>query len=151
MNDIIEKSKKIFGITKKCSIPSFILPDGKILDIVGKTSLHREYHPHDPAAIKVLGNVKKPTDVFLEKTGSVRYFPQPRNLNVEFNVNHPFTKKQYETLEECACFGKVQKHLVYDFIDDGEIVRSSGTYDTDDCFERVKKIKMELLRVQNER
>ena len=143
---LIEKAKKIFGITDSCKFSTFILPEGKALDIVKDTSTLVDYHPHNRAAKKVLGDVSgwDATEKFIDSTGSIRYVPMRSHINIQLGLKNPLTKKQLEFIEQCTCFRKPVKSIVYDFVVDEKIVRASGTYDEDDCFKGIDKLKKDF-------
>ena len=146
--NLIEKAKDIFGTTDSCKFSSYILPEGKALDIVKDTSTLIDYHPHDRAAKKVLGDVSgwEATEKFIDLTGSIRYVPMRSHINIQIGLKNPLTKKQLEFIEQCTCFKKPVKSIVYDFIVDGKTVRASGTYDEDDCFRGIDKLKKDFKK-----
>jgi hypothetical protein len=144
---LIKKAKEIFGITDSCKFSTFILPEGKALDIIKDTSTLVDYHPHDRAAKKVIGDISgwQATEKFIDLTGSIRYVPMRSHINVQFGLKNPLTDKQLEFIEQCSCFRK-PKYIVYDFVLDGNLVRSSGTYDDPDCFKGIDKLKKDFKK-----
>lgn len=89
------------------------------------------------------------TEKFIDSTGSIRYVPMRSHINVQLGLKNPLTKKQLEFIEQCTCFEKPNKSIVYDFIFDDEIVRASGTYDEVDCFKGIEKLKKDFKKYYN--
>jgi len=146
---LIEKAKDIFGTTDSCKYSTFILPEGKALNILKNVSPNIDYHPHDRAAEKIIGKTPKPTDDFIDLTGSIRYFPLGSSVNIQLGLKNPLTNKQLEFIERCTCFEKPVKNIVYDFVINDEIVRASGTYDEIDCFKGIDKLKKDFKKYYN--
>ncbi len=148
MENLIKKAKDVFGTTDSCKYSTFILPEGKALDILKNVSPNIDYHPHDRAAEKIIGKSKTPTDEFIDLTGSIRYVPMRSSVNIQLGVKNPLTDKQLEFIERCTCFEKPTKHIVYDIVVDNKIVRASGTYDETDCFKRIDKLKKDCKKIR---
>ncbi len=158
MESLIDKAKKIFGTTDSCKYSTYILPEGKALNIVKDTSTVIDYHPHDRAAKKVLENEVEnvsgwnATEKFIDLTGSIRYVPMKSHINIQLGLQHPLTDKQLEFIEACACYKKPTKKIVYDFIiedaliSNSNIIRASGTYDEPDCFKGIDKLKKDFKK-----
>jgi hypothetical protein len=155
MENLINKAKKIFGTTDSCKYSTFILPEGKALNIIKQTSTVIDYHPHDGAAKKVLENEVEnisgwnATEKFIDLTGSIRYVPMRSHINVQIGLKNLLTKEQVEFIERCSCFVKPKKEVVYDFVIDDEVVRASGTYDEVDCFKGIDKLKKDFKKYHN--
>lgn len=150
MENLIKKAKDIFGTTDSCKYSTYILPEGKALNILKNVSSNVDYHPHDRAAEKIIGKTPKPTDDFIDLTGSIRYFPLGSSVNIQLGLKNPLTDKQLEFIERCICFKNPIKHIVYDFVINDEIVRASGTFDETDCFKRIDKLKKDHKKVRQE-
>lgn len=71
------------------------------------------------------------------------------HINIQMGLKKPLTNKQIEFIEQCSCFTKPNKAIVYDFITDDEVVRSSGTYDEIDCFKGIDKLKKDFNKYYN--
>ena len=152
IESLIKKAKDVFGTTESCKYSTFILPEGKALDILKNVSPNVDYHPHDKAAEKIVGKLPKsvnPTDNFIDLTGSIRYFPLGSSINIQLGLKNPLTDEQLEYIERCTCFIKPEKRIVYDFVINNEIVRSSGTYDDPDCFKGIDKLKKDFKKYYN--
>ncbi len=155
MEKLIDKAKEIFGTTDSCKYSTFILPEGKALNIVKQTSTVIDYHPHAAAAQKVLENEVEnvsgwnATEKFIDLTGSIRYVPMRSHINVQIGLKNLLTKEQIEFIERCSCFVKPKKEVVYDFVIDDEVVRASGTYDETDCFKGIDKLKRDFKKYYN--
>ena len=152
MENLLQKAKDIYGTTDSCKYSTFILPEGKALNIIKHTSTVIDYHPHARAAQKILGDSNSrfnATDKFMNLTGSIRYVPMRSHINVQINLANRLTKEQVEFIEKCSCFEKPKKEVVYDFLTDDEVVRASGTYDEVDCFKGIDKLKREFKEYYN--
>jgi len=154
MENLIEKAKDVFGTTNSCKYSTFILPEGKALNITEHTSTFIDYHPHAAAAVKVLEKEMEvsgwnATEKFIDLTGSIRYVPMRSHVNIQLGLKNPLTDKQLEFIERCTCFEKPTKHIVYDFVINDEIVRASGTYDETDCFKGIDKLKKDFKKYYN--
>lgn len=133
-----------FGTHDKCNLPSFILPDGKMLNITDYNQWEKS--THDEALGKYHPALER--FQFQRDTGSIRYYPALDFINISLDIKNKITKQQKETLERCACF-EDNKDILYDFFkkygeDAYAIVRASGTLDTDDCFNKIKKVEKDL-------
>lgn len=145
--DLLDKARKTFGTTDECLTRTYILPSGELLDFTTKfCTANYEYNCHDAVAKRIIeAEYGRPANEFINQTGVIRMSNQPDGIYLQTSLINPLTQKQIETIERCACFGKRQKKLVYDFMTpDNRIVRASGTFDQPDCFSGVDKFKREF-------
>jgi len=155
---ILDKAIDIFGTTDLCLMSSFILPDGKILDIRHSDDGYHQEH-------STVAEAYRTDEGFRDKDGIYNEYDMPMYFNrdapaisfynnpfgesygIELNVSSELTDRQFEKLEECVCYIKPnkKKRIAIEFYDKRLRPETRQGYEESttpkECFKAINKIK----------
>jgi hypothetical protein len=147
------KAKETFGTTDKCLISSFILPNGKVLDLRDRDGYHQEHS----AIKKIYPNktqYEAPTEFLFDAPALSLYsFKTQNSFGLDIPNSKRLTKKQWEKLEECICYEKPKKEktISVDIYEKKHRKYESISYSLscpEDCFDLIKLLRKKIRKLQ---
>lgn len=156
------QAKKEFGETFECREAGYILEDGSMLDLSGKTEGgtahtrnydHREISRAIDHAEKGIGGTE--AMIFFEKQanalrfGTYGTYQRGHDIIVQINTYQNPTPKQWNRIKRCCVLHKLDA-LNYDIYDNNDNRVVSETIENPDCEKAVKAVKQALEKAKKD-
>ncbi|KKN90822.1 hypothetical protein LCGC14_0224050 [marine sediment metagenome] len=145
---VLKKAINIFGITDKCLISSFILPDGNVLDIRSSYDGHHQEHSAVAEIYPSSLEYHAPF-IFMQDASALSLYTFKNQFGLDISIQNDVSKKQWDKLEECICYydSEKTKKVHYGFLDEisnlfpKTIVYEISSTTPKECIDMIKKIK----------
>lgn len=159
---LVQKSKKTFGETFDCREAGYILEDGSMLDLSGKSEGgtpktrnydHREICRIIDHAEKGINGTRS-MDFFERKANAIRFglygtFQRGHDIVAQLNTYQTPTEQQLKRIVKCCKLFEIDA-LNYDIHDNRGNLIESKTIDKPDCTKAVNQMKKALDKAKKE-